>query len=81
MTMCDFIHDELDQLFLNVELGDPELNVGNPIPHVRLFTTVGSPKDELVNRANLALVEGGNGVRWPEGVSGQRPSLSPNTTE
>ena len=60
-TMCDFSDDELDQLFLNVELGEPELNAGNPVPHVRLFATVGSPTDEPVNGANRALAEGGNG--------------------
>ena len=79
--MCDFSDDELDQLLLNVELGEPELNVGNPVPHVRLFVTVGSPTNEPVNRVNLALAERGNGVRQPEGGFGQRPSRSPNPTE
>ena len=79
--MYDFSDDELDQLFLKVELGEPELNIGNSVPHVRLFATVGSPTDELVNGANLALTEGGNGVQRPEGGSGQRPSRFPNSTE
>ena len=76
--MCELTDDELDQLFLNVELGEPEKNVINLVPHIRLLATVGSPADEPKNGARLALAEGGNGVLQPEGGSGQRPSLSPN---
>ena len=75
-TMCDFSANELDKLFLNMELSEPKLNVGNPAPHVRLFATVGSPTDELVNEVNLALADGGNRVQQLEGGSGQMPSLS-----
>ena len=46
-----------------------------------LFAAVGSHTDEPKRVTSLALVEWGNGVRWPEGVSGQRPSLSPIPTE
>ena len=72
----NFSDDELDLLFKNIELGEPDLN-HNSIPHVRLFVTVESPTCELVDRASLALTEGGNGVWRPEGGSGQRSSLSP----
>ena len=70
--MCEFTDDELDQLFLNVELGEPETNVVISIPHVRLLATVGSPTDEPDNRASLVLTKGGQrgmtvrGRLWPK---------------
>ena len=73
--MCELNDDELDQLFQHIELGEPDSN-DNCVPQVRLFATVRSPTEEPKSGARLALAEGNNGVRRPEGGSAQGPSLA-----
>ena len=75
--MCDLNDDELDQLFQHIELGEPDSN-DNCVPQVRLFATVGFPTEEPESGARLALPDGSNGVRRPEGGSGQGSGQGPS---
>ena len=80
--MCEIIaDDELDQLFKNIELDEPDSgnddnnnnNNNNKTFQVVLFATVRSPTVEPQGRGSLALTEGSHRVG--------RPSLSPVTKE
>ena len=78
--MCEpdvYSDDELDQLFENVALGEPDSFDDNDecLSQVRLFAAVGSPADEPLGGARLALAEGSKGKRRTEGGSCQRPPL------
>ena len=81
--------DELDQLLERVQLEEPDSDGGNSednsssfIPsQVQLFAAVGSPTEEPRSGTSLALDEGSNGERRPEGGACQRPALSSTKTE
>ena len=67
MVMCEpsvYSDDELDQLFENVALGEPDSfddDNNESLSQVRLFAAVGSPADEPPSGASLALTEGNQG--------------------
>ena len=86
--MMDNDDDELDQLLERVQLEEPDSDGGSSednssliLSQVQLFAAVGSPTEEPRSRTSLALNEGNNKVRHPEGVLCQRPALSSTQAE
>ena len=77
MSMCGevFTDNELDQLYENVALGEPDSNDKESSSQVRLFVAVGSPTAEPLGGARLVLAEGSNGEKPPEGGPCQGPPL------
>ena len=75
--MCKFTYDELDQQFLDVEFGEPESNVINPVPHVRLLATVGSPTNEADNGASWHSRRGATGYGGPREALARGPPFFP----
>ena len=70
MFVADDDNDELDQLLEKVQLEEPDSNGGNSDDNnsqILLFAAVKSPTEEPLSGMSLALNEGSNGLRCPEG--------------
>ena len=68
-----FLDNELDQLYKNVALGEPDSNDNECSSQIQLFAAVESTTAEPLGGARLVLTKGSIGEKPPEGGPCQGP--------